>query len=255
MNRSPLPTQIIPPSLAAESNFEFDWQGKTSQASQCRPQLAGVSHCLFAPVHYQQGYRYPLIVWLHGPTSNEQELRDVMPLVSVRNYVAVAPRGTNRVEDTPRAFGWEQTAGSSNEAIQRVRHCIATAQDRFNIHADRIFLAGYGEGGTMALRLGLEHPDEFAGVISLGGPMPTGGRPLKRIAEARKLPLLISVSPDQDRFTLERAMENVRLLHSAGSPLSLRLYPEGESLTTVMLSDVDKWIMQHVCPETVVSSS
>ncbi len=85
--------------------------------------------------------------------------------------------------------------------------------------------------------------------------MPSNERPLKRISEARNLPLLISVSPDQERFPLEHVMENVRLLHSAGSSLSLRLYPEGDELTTVMLSDLDSWVMERICPESVVASS
>lgn len=253
MNRSPLPTQAILSSLS--SKFEFDWQGDREQSTREHSRLTSVSHCLFAPVHYEQGYRYPLVVWLHGPVSNEQELRDVMPLVSVRNYVAVAPRGTDRVAGIPRAFGWNQSAGSIHEAFERVQHCIGTAQERFNIHPDRIFVAGYAEGGTMALRLGLEHPDRFAGAISLSGPLPSGKSPLKRISEARKLPLLMSVSPDPTDFTLERAMENVRLLHTAGSSLSLRLYPEGDGLTTTMLADVDSWVMEQICPEAAVDAS
>ena len=51
-------------------------------------------HFYFAPLHYEPNYSYPLIVWLHGPHNNELELKQIMPLVSMRNYVAAAPRGT-----------------------------------------------------------------------------------------------------------------------------------------------------------------
>ena len=47
-------------------------------------------HATFAPMHYEPNYAYPLLVWLHGYASNEHELRQVMPQVSMRNYVAVA---------------------------------------------------------------------------------------------------------------------------------------------------------------------
>jgi len=253
MNRSPLPVEAVLHSLAPNSSF--DWLGELEGSTQNNLRHSGVSHCLFAPIHYEQGYSYPLIVWLHGPASNEQELRDVMPRVSVRNYVAIAPRGTNQTADLRGAFEWDQTSYSIGEAYERVQHCIETAQDRFHIHPDRIFVAGYAEGGTMALRLGLEHPNKFAGAISLGGPLPTGECPLKRISEARKLPLLLSVSPDQEKFPLSRAMDNVRLLHSAGASLSLRLYPAGDELTTAMFSDVDNWIMEQVCPTAAASAS
>ena len=29
---------------------------------------------LFAPMHYEPGYAYPLIVWLHGPGGDERQL-------------------------------------------------------------------------------------------------------------------------------------------------------------------------------------
>ncbi len=253
MNRSPLSAEAVLPSLVSPN--DLDWLGELENSHQSDLRYAGVSHCLFAPIHYEQGYSYPLIVWLHGHAGNEQELREVMPLISVRNYVAVAPRGTIQAEGRRRAFEWDQSSRSIAEAYERVRHCIDMAQDRFHIHPERIFVAGLAEGGTMALRLGLEHPDQFAGAISLGGPMPTGDSPLKRITEARKLPLLLSVSPDQDKYSLSHVMENVRLLHFAGSSLSLRLYPAGDELTTVMLADVDQWIMERVCPEPVGSAS
>src|SRR5437016_9189131 len=52
------------------------------------------THCIFTPLHYERNYAYPLIVWLHGPRDNERQVAQVMPLVSMRNYIAVGPRGT-----------------------------------------------------------------------------------------------------------------------------------------------------------------
>lgn len=253
MNRSPLPAEAVLPSLS--STCDFNWLSEIEKSTPCDLRHTDVSHCLFAPIHYEQGYSYPLIVWLHGPASNEQELRNLMPLVSVRNYVAVAPRGTAQTEGRRAAFDWDQSSRSISDSYERVLHCIDMAQDRFHIHPERIFIAGLAAGGTMALRLGLEHPDQFAGAISLGGPVPMGECPLKRITEARKLPLLLSVSPDQEKFPLDHVMDNVKLLHFAGSSLSLRLYPAGDELTTVMLSDLDNWIMERVCPATVDSAN
>jgi len=253
MNRSPLPVEAVLPSLS--SNCDFDWSSELENSAPSNMRSTGVSHCLFAPIHYERGYSYPLIVWLHGPESNEQELRNLMPHVSVRNYVAVAPRGTSQTKSLRGAFDWDQSSRSISEAYESVLHCVDVAKQRFHIHPERVFVAGHAAGGTMALRLGLEHPDQFAGAISLGGPVPTGECPLKRITEARKLPLLLSVSPDQEKYTLDHIMDNVRLLHFAGSSLSLRLYPAGDELTTVMLSDLDNWIMERVCPASVVSVS
>ncbi len=245
MNRTPLPTQTTTQLLTP--SFEREWLGESELPEAVVLRRADATRSFFAPVHYEHGYAYPLIVWLHGPASNETEVSKALPLISMRNYVAVAPRGTESFGDAAKGFGWGESLDDLAEAGERVMQCINEAQERFNIHPDRIFVAGYSEGGTMALRMGLENPDQFAGAISLGGPVPSGGCLLRRINEARKLPLLLSVSPDQ-RYPLDRVMDNVRLLHLAGSSLSLRLYPEGDELTDLMMSDVDNWIMERVCP-------
>ena len=56
----------------------------------------------FAPLHYEANYAYPLLIWLHGGGDSERQLRRIMPHISLRNYVAVALRGTLEV---PRLSG------------------------------------------------------------------------------------------------------------------------------------------------------
>jgi phospholipase/carboxylesterase len=52
-----------------------------------------VTYSVFAPLHYEAKYPYPLIIWLHNEGTDERQLMRIMPLVSIRNYVAAAPRG------------------------------------------------------------------------------------------------------------------------------------------------------------------
>src|SRR5260370_34895202 len=93
--------------------------GKKSSPSTESPVIAGgilvraeagkFPFALFAPLNYERNYAYPLIVWLHGPDDNENQLRRIMPLVSLRNYAAIAPRGTAGGETEAAAFGWLQS--------------------------------------------------------------------------------------------------------------------------------------------------
>ncbi len=87
-------------------------------------------HVLFAPLHYEPGYAYPLIVWLHGRGSDERQLPRIMPLVSMRNYVAVAPRGIRATDAGGAAADaclWLQTDDHIQQAEQRVFDCIEAA--------------------------------------------------------------------------------------------------------------------------------
>jgi phospholipase/carboxylesterase len=204
-------------------------------------------HATFAPMHYEPRYAYPLVIWLHGAQGNERQLRAVMPLVSMRNYVAFAPRGTAADGSVEGAFSWKQSAAHIEEAERRVLECIAAAERRFHIHAQRVFLAGYGCGGTMAVRLAWNRPDRFTGAATIGGPLPIGQRPLRRLNELRELPLLISTGQHSQIYAERQVCRDLRLLHSAGLGVSLRQYPCGDEIRTNMLSDLNAWIMDIVC--------
>jgi phospholipase/carboxylesterase len=201
----------------------------------------------FAPMHYEPNYAYPLIVWLHGTASNEHDLRQVMPLVSMRNYVGAAPRGTWTDPRHRGRYGWRQTSDAIEAAESRIEECVALAERKFNIHANRIFLAGYGSGGTMALRVGWSQPHRFAGVVAINGALPTQLSPLRRVNEVRQVPCFLATSSKSRAYPASHVCRDLRLLHAAGCTVALRQYPGTDGLTTNMLSDLNRWLMEIVC--------
>jgi phospholipase/carboxylesterase len=212
-------------------------------------------HSLFAPLHYERNYGYPLLVWLHSPGNDERQLRRIMPHLSMRNYVAVAPRGTLEIDADSDVDGyrWAQQGDHIFLAEQLVFDCVELARRKFNVKRERIFLAGAGCGGTMAVRLALTNPAAFAGALSIGGELPRGMAPLARLNQARALPLLLIAGLESERYSQPRVNEDLRLLHSAGIAVSLRLYPFGDEIAPLMLADVDRWLMQQICPESASS--
>ncbi len=217
----------------------------TAAADEERDSEHESAHCIFTPLHYERNYAYPLIVWLHGPNDDERQVTRVMPLVSMRNYVAVGPRGTMACRNGA-GFQWSQTRSHIVRAEQRVFSAIAAARRWLNIAPSRIFLAGYGSGGTMAFRLALESPDTFAGVLSFGGPFPTTLRPLGRLNSVRGLKSFLAVGNESQDYPPSQVCETLRLFHTANMKLHLRQYPCGDDLLSNMLEDMDRWIMEQV---------
>jgi phospholipase/carboxylesterase len=259
MNRLAAP--FAPPATFSASNLDFSAGHLSTSVSapasrgvfaprRRRPAAPGVARV--APIHYESGYAYPLLVWLHSDGSSERELRQLMPLVSLRNYVGAAARGVEACRDASstgatEGHAWPQTSAAIGAASDRVWECIELAKQRFNIHGQRIFLAGHGAGGTMALRLALQLPLPIAGAISLNGPLPRGNGALSRVKEARRLPLLLMTGSHSQRYATPQITDDLRLLHSAGFTLALRQYLCGDELYTDMFADMDQWLMQRVC--------
>jgi phospholipase/carboxylesterase len=205
----------------------------------------GTPHCLFSPQHYEPNYGYPLVIWLHGNRGDERQLQRVMPLVSMRNYAAIGIRGPSPAGQRG-GYHWQQNHDAIHTSEQRVFEAIELAAAKFNINRQRIFLAGYESGGTMAMRMALRNPHAFAAAVSVGGSFPAGMNPLSNLSQLRKFPLLICHCRDSQTYPVERLCEELTLFHSAGMSISLRQYPCGDELTTQMLADMDHWLMEQV---------
>jgi len=196
----------------------------------------------FVPMHYEPGYAYPLIVWLHGDGSDCSELQRFIPDVSMRNYVAAAPQSGF----SPRSpVSWPNCEESIDAAYEGVMAAIDGASLKYNIDFKRIFIAGVGTGGTMALRLAFERPDVFSGVISFDGPIQTNDVPPCQWERCRKVPVLLSAFR-RSGFSETDLCENLRLLHVGGFNTTVRQYPGPLDLSEKVLSDMNRWIMEQI---------
>ena len=215
---------------------------------------ADESFSLFAPQHYEPNYRYPLLIWLHCAGGDERQLLRVMPYISLRNYVATAPRGTAPTNRRGgHGFTWRQDDQHFAIAEQRIWSAIQAAKSRYHVHPDRIFVAGFQSGGTMAYRFACEYPSEIAGVLSIGGAFPAGVGSLRRLNDVRRLNVFAAYAKESLVYPNEAVNDDLRLFHSVGVRLHLRQYPGGDDLGTEMLADVDRWIMEAVAGVTCES--
>lgn len=219
-----------------------------------------VEHNIFVPLHYESNYSYPLMVWLHGPSDDQNQLKKIMPLVSMRNFVGIAPCGTRleageRSSGNYRGYSWQQEAYDIALSEERVLKCIDLASSRFNVNRSRVFIGGYDTGGTMAVRMAMLHPELFAGAASIGGQFPQGLNPLLRLESMRKLPVLMIHGRDSDDYQQTHACRDLRLMYAAGLSVAMRQYPCQQEVTTVMLEDMNRWAMGIVTGESQQSNA
>src|SRR5262245_41201262 len=139
----------------------------------------------FLPTGYEPNYPYPLLVFLHGHGGCEEQVLRLAPRLSRRNYICIGLRGPQvlppRTNGQP-AFSWGRDGQCDTVLEDYVMRAVEQTRRSYHIHSERIYLMGFGEGATMAYRLGLLFPERFGGVISLNGAMPRRG-PLFRLPE------------------------------------------------------------------------
>jgi pimeloyl-ACP methyl ester carboxylesterase len=115
-----------------------------------------ITYLLQLPPEYHHGRSSPVLIAL--PQVGEQPrimLERCGELAARFGYILVAP-------DWKRGgVSYDYTA----EEHLAVTDVLLDLRRRFQVDSDRVFLLGFGEGATMALDVGLSHPDLFAGVI------------------------------------------------------------------------------------------
>jgi len=200
----------------------------------------------FLPLHYTPSYRYPVIVWLHCDGFNEHQIDDVMPHINLRNYIGVSVRASHAADAAGHRFNWHHGATGIAFAHETVVGAIEEAEERFSVHESRIVLAGYRSGGTMALRIAMRDPYRFAGAISLGGAMPRGAIRNFSQLRRRRLPMLWQWAAGRSDYTAETVRDDCRLALDASAQVELRQYPGDDEMDTVVLRDLNEWMMRRI---------
>jgi pimeloyl-ACP methyl ester carboxylesterase len=120
-----------------------------------------VDYEVLLPPEYQPGRPYPTLVVLHhdGETL-KQTIRRYATDALQNGYILVAPEWGS---------GFGGAYSYSEEEQQHVLDAIRDLRLHYHVDTDRIFLSGFGEGGSAAWDVGLAHPDLFAAVVPIAG--------------------------------------------------------------------------------------
>jgi len=201
----------------------------------------------FAPTGYEPRYPYPLIVFLHGHGGNEEQILRLAPRVSRRNYVSIGLRGPVCLGSNRKGalgFSWGDTSYLPH-VEDYLLGAIQQTRLHYHIHSERVILAGFAEGATLAYRMGLMYPDKINGVIALNGHLPREDRPLLRLPAVRSLQVLVGHGIANSVVPLSMVRDDRRLLYSAGMEVEMHTYPTNHRLHPHMLRDINRWIIKR----------
>jgi hypothetical protein len=155
---------LLAPPEAAESAQATGPNGIEERVTQVPwSQNPPVNYVLQLPPEYRPTRAYPLLIVLGNSGERPADALARYSAQAARNgYVLAAPQWAG-------LSGYNYTA-QEHAAVVELVHDL---RRRYAIDSDRVFLTGFGDGGTMAFDVGMSHPDLFAGVV------PMNGRPRK----------------------------------------------------------------------------
>jgi predicted peptidase len=219
------------------SSDQFEWN--VSRKGMMR-------YLLYLPKDYasQKDTRWPMMLFLHGAGERGSDVQAVArhgPLKLVREgrefpFIIVAPQ-------CPAGQYW------NNDTLLEF---LDTAQKKYRVDENRIYVAGLSMGGYGTWKLGLSHPEKFAAIMPICG----GGEKIDIVmgsidhADAlNNLPIWAFHGAKDPVVPVSESEETIALLKSRGAKeVKLTIYPDAmhDSWTrTFENQEVYDWLLEH----------
>ncbi len=133
---------------------------------------------IYAPKKVLKNEKLALIVSLHGYSSNPRQQRFVLPLnylSSKKKTIVAVPSGIKDKKGKRFWSGLNCCDGHADQVpndVSFLRSVIINLKKEYPIDEDKVFIAGFSNGGFMAYRMACESSDLISGVLSFAGAGP-----------------------------------------------------------------------------------
>lgn len=195
------------------------------------------------------------IIWLHGLGADGNDfapLADQIALpVAVRYIFPHGPMMPVSINNGYVMRAWydildadirrEDEAGV-RAAQQSVEILLAREKSR-GIGASRVVLAGFSQGGAIALYTGLRHDERLAGIMALSTYVPLADKLASEANPAnREVPIFMAHGTDDPMIAFARSQASRDLLQQQGYAVEWHEYRMQHSVCPQEIADIGAWL-------------
>jgi len=202
------------------------------------------------------------VIWLHGLGADGHDFAPIVPeLVSpqwpaLRFVFPHAPVRPVTVNGGMPMRAWydiyafdlvaRQDEAGMRASIAQVEALIAREQER-GVPSERILLAGFSQGGAIALAAGLRHAQKLAGVIALSTYLPLAGSlAAERSAANAAVPIFWGHGTLDPVVVLQRGLDSRTALEALGYHVAWHTYPMPHAVCPEEIVDLRHWIGERL---------
>ena len=198
------------------------------------------------------------VIWLHGLGADGHDFEPIVPYLGlppamgvrfIFPHALVRPVTINGGAVMRAWYDIIEISTSRSQDEAGIRHSAAKVRDLIGSEiergtpASRIILAGFSQGGAMALHVGLRYPEKLAGIMALSAYLLFPERLQAELSQANAgTPVFMGhgtfdpVVP----FALGQAAHS--LLQAGQWPVEWHSYPVPHSVSQPEIADIGQWI-------------
>jgi phospholipase/carboxylesterase len=201
------------------------------------------------------------VIWMHGlgadgndfvPIVHELELSGAPAIRFVFPHAPMQPVSINNGH-VMRAWydvKWGDLEGRSKQAdeagvraSQRAIEALIDREVSRGIVAEKILLAGFSQGGAIALHAGLRYSKKLAGVMALSTYLPLPESfPSEATEDNRTTPIFLAHGTQDNVVPYEMGLRSRQLLEQQGYDVEWHEYPMAHSVALEEINDIGVWL-------------
>ncbi|MBB6185062.1 alpha/beta hydrolase [Oleiagrimonas soli] len=198
------------------------------------------------------------ILWLHGLGADGHDFMPIIPVLTAPEWPALrfvfphAPVRPVTVNGGMAMRAWydikgmdiadKQDADGIRASVQAVEALIAREVER-GVPVERIVLAGFSQGGAIALNAGLRHAQRLAGIVALSTYLPLAASLADERATANAHTPIFWGHGSQDPVVPQALGEQSRdMLAGLGYAVDWHSYPMAHQVSVEEIADLRAWL-------------
>ncbi|UCC56302.1 MAG: alpha/beta fold hydrolase [Gammaproteobacteria bacterium] len=199
------------------------------------------------------------ILWLHGLGADGNDFAPLIPQLGIVDTLGVrvvlphAPHQPVGINNGMVMRAWyditatdfrvtEDAAGI--RASEALLGALMEREMERGIPAEHILLAGFSQGGAIALHTGLRYPQRLAGILVLSAYLPLAASlAAERAAANAGIPILQAHGTHDPLVPLVWAMQSRDYLEELGYRIDWREYPMQHAMCPQEVEDIRNWIV------------
>ena len=202
------------------------------------------------------------IIWLHGLGADGHDFEPLIPQLDIVDSLGVrvvlphAPRRRVTINGgmsmpawydiTAMDFSRGQDVAGIRASEAQLRALIAR-ETGLGIPASHVLLAGFSQGGAIALHTGLRYPEPLAGILALSTYLPLEELlDAERSAANRQIPIMLAHGTQDPVVPLQLAEQSRERLQQAGYHVDWHTYSMPHAVYPEEVVDVRRWLVQRL---------
>jgi phospholipase/carboxylesterase len=204
------------------------------------------------------------IIWMHGLGADGTDFVPLVPELRLPDNMAprfIFPNAPVRAVTANNGMlmpAWydiysfsfrEREDATGIQESAAVVHGLIDRERAAGISAERIVLAGFSQGGAVALQAGVRYPQPLAGILALSTYLPLRASLAAEAAAANQaIPILMCHGREDPIVPIELARQSFDALQAAGFAPRWRDYSMQHQLCAEEIVDISQWLLQVLPP-------